>query len=132
MPHFSSILTFLCRDEENDNCESDKENDVCLNGNTKRKRRGEQTLKDRSDVVNKSLLRAIKKYFVNSFKDLYQQSRFRSTIKWARQFYSSISMLVDKLNSDLEPVHLIQIFGIFINSRLFKRSCRRLKIKNDK
>ena len=103
---------------EDEKSSSAKEINICSN-RVRRKYYRRQKLKDRNDAVNKSLLRAIKKYFVNIFKEEFPQSRFRSLLKWVRQFYNSIHALVQALDSDLDPSQLVQIFGVFINNKLF-------------
>ena len=102
----------------------------CTSASNKKYRK-RQKLKDRSDVVNKSLLRAIKKYFVNIFKEEFPQSRFKSVIKWAWQFFDSIQSLMKRLDSNLRPSQLAQILGVFINNALFERSWRILNLQID-
>ena len=89
------VLISIFRIKEKDDRISVREIKVCKSA-CQRKYRKRQKLKNRSDVVNKSLLRAIKKYFVNIFKEEFPQSRFRSALKWARQFYGSLSILLWK------------------------------------
>lgn len=57
-------------------------------------------LKDRRDVVNKSLLRAIRKFFCLKYKNEYPKRRFRILFKKVKYFENSILNLTQDLNKN--------------------------------
>ena len=95
---------------------------------------GKVALKDRRDVVNKSLIRAIKKFFCLKFKSEHPQPRFRTQYKRAKHFEYSIQVFAegfyeDDLKGTIIPEDqskevevLASILGRIVNPKMTKKT----------
>jgi len=69
-------------------------------------------------------MRAIKRYFVESFKKQYHQPRFRSSVKRVDYFQRSLKMYTKKLlksyeeHSSIMIVSITDAFGLIINKKM--------------
>lgn len=76
-------------------------------------------LKDRRDVVNKTLLRAIRRYFLTTFKESFPQKRFRDNEKCVAHFMTSVEQFSAKYLGIAPPQLLRALFGNLVNQKMF-------------
>ena len=87
-------------------------------------------VKERKDVINKTLLRSIRRFFHFKFKNEYKRSRFRSTEKRIIQFQITLRQFLDTLIEGLPTADwtdqtfddIRQILGTFVNPLMNKKS----------
>lgn len=87
--------------------------------------------KNRKDVINKSILRAIKKFFTNWFRQEYPQPRFRKEMKrldyfrvtlsnFILQFQSYFSHILFPTNAENSDIDIQTIFCCLIGEKKMK------------
>mmetsp|Transcript_22020 Transcript_22020/g.25329 ORF Transcript_22020/g.25329 Transcript_22020/m.25329 type:complete len:122 (+) Transcript_22020:740-1105(+) len=78
-------------------------------------------LKDRRDVVNKTLLRVIRRYFQTSFRQAFPQKRFRAKNKCVAQLMGSVEQFSARYSDAAPPRLLRALFGNLVNQKLFRK-----------
>mmetsp|Transcript_1698 Transcript_1698/g.1493 ORF Transcript_1698/g.1493 Transcript_1698/m.1493 type:complete len:319 (-) Transcript_1698:30-986(-) len=74
--------------------------EITISTNSNEEKRGK--FKDRDDVVNKTILRTIRRFFVSNYKEEYPQIRFRAANKRMFYFYNTLILYVSQLLRKLE------------------------------
>jgi hypothetical protein len=93
-----------------------------------KKTRSSHQLKYRKDVVNKIIIRTIKKLFSLKFKSEHPQPRFRSKSKQLRFFYESLRKFNANIISNKYETNVnsgmdesVAVIGLMINANIFKK-----------
>ena len=75
-------------------------------------------LKNRRDVINKSILRAIKRYFTNEFRVFYEYKRFKVRGKMLDHFEESLKQFV-KAYGWVNDSEFCKLLGFLLDSEMF-------------
>ena len=79
-------------------------------------------LKNRSDVVNKSILRAIKRHLAKAFKSYHPYRRFKVLRNKLNHFEKSLREMSDVYMHQYQANDVYNIFGYLINPEIFSQT----------
>ena len=78
-------------------------------------------LKNRRDVVNKSILRAIKKQITQEFKSFHSNQRIKSLYRKIKYFKTSLVNMAETFTNLFDKSELYVLFGFLVNFDFFSQ-----------
>ena len=83
------------------------------------KARNKKELKNRHDVINKSILRAIKRYLFHVFKTHHAYKRFKDRNKKLDYFKSSLTKFAETYKYLCSASEMYMLFGYLLDANIF-------------
>ena len=79
-------------------------------------------LKNRKDIINKTLIRAIKRFFANSFRSMFPPKRFRWQYKRLKYLKETLSEFSGIYAWNLTQAELYVLLGYLLDTKNFSRT----------
>ena len=85
-------------------------------------------LKNRRDVINKTLIRAIKRFFANSFRSMFPPKRFRIKSKRLWNLKQTLAQFTKIYSWNLKHSELYLLFGYLLEAKNFSLTTKKKSI----